>query len=354
MAGPKRPKRLKRLNKRLKAGSKELWAEWRGAWGFMDIQHGEREAVLCKENSGDSGLHSFGVRPPPDPFAGGKAADSRQSDPPAVLRIRPNAPWCWLDSGELWRYRDLLWSLAFRDLRLRYRQTALGVLWVVFQPLAGAGIFTLVFGWVAGMKSPKGSYFLFSMAGLLTWNAFQSTLTKSSMALLGNASLVSKVYFPRLLLPVSTVLSTLVDLAIGTSAFLVLSLCMATPPGWSACLSLPFWLGLTLASGLGLGLLAASCMTRFRDVQHVLPMALPFLMYVSPVAYSMAAVPPEWSHYFRWSPVAWMLEGTRAALTGGGTVPTGWIAYSAAVSLLLLATGVFSFRRMERSFADVV
>lgn len=320
----------------------------------MNKQHGKGELVLCEEKSERYTEHSCGARAIPSRSSGWTDAGRRDSDPPAVLRIRPNARWSWLDCGELWRYRDLLWSLAFRDLRLRYRQTALGVLWVVFQPLAGAGIFTLVFGWVAGMRAPKGSYFLFSMAGLLTWNAFQSTLTKSSMALIGNASLVSKVYFPRLLLPFSTVLSTLVDLSIGVCAFFILSLCLAAPPDWSALFSLPFWIGLTLASGLGLGLLAASCMTRFRDVQHVLPMVLPFLMYVSPVAYAIASVPTGWGHYFKWSPVAWMLEGTRAALTGGGAVPSGWIAYTAAVSALLLVAGVFSFRRMERSFADVV
>ncbi len=325
---------------------------------FMDKQHGEVDLVLCAEKSGGNRQHSCGVRADLSRSAGrtaGRTAGEMScAAQPAVLRIRPDARWYWLDCGELWRYRDLLWSLAFRDLRLRYRQTALGVLWVVFQPLAGAGIFTLVFGWVAGMKSPKGSYFLFSMAGLLTWNAFQSTLNKSSMALIGNASLVSKVYFPRLLLPFSTVLSTLVDLCIGTCAFLVLSVCLAAPPDWSALFNLLFWIGLTLASGLGLGLLAASCMTRFRDLQHVLPMVLPFLMYVSPVAYGMASVPTGWGHYFKWSPVAWMLEGTRAALTGGDPVPLDWLAYTAAVSVLLLAAGVFSFRRMERSFADVV
>jgi lipopolysaccharide transport system permease protein len=283
-----------------------------------------------------------------------KSKEERGTNPALVLRIRPNSRWCWIEFGELWRYRDLLWSLALRDLRLRYRQTVLGVLWVVFQPLAGAGIFTLVFGWVAGMRAPSGSYFLFSMAGLLTWNAFQSTLSKSSMALIGNSSLVSKVYFPRLLLPVSTVLSTLVDLSIGVVAFFILSSRLAGPLHWGALSSLPIWVGLTLACALGLGLLAASCMTRFRDLQHVLPMLLPFLMYVSPVAYGMASVPDGWGHYFKWSPVSWMLEGTRAALTGGDPVPAGWLAYSTGVSIFLLAAGVTSFRRMERSFADVV
>lgn len=283
------------------------------------------------------------------PVAGGFARNG-----PPVRQIRPTSRWSWLDVSELWSYRDLLWSLAFRDLRLRYRQTALGVLWVVFQPLAGAGVFTLVFGWVAGMRAPGESYFLFSLAGLLTWNAFQSTLGKSSLALLGNSSLVSKVYFPRLLLPFSTLLSTVVDCCIGLSAFVVISCFSQNRPDLTGICTLPLWLGLALASSLGLGLLAASLMTRFRDVQHVLPMLLPFLMYASPVAYGMAAVPQGWGHFFQWNPVAWMLEGTRAALVGGESVPTGWTAYTAVVSVVLLGAGIVCFRRMERSFADVV
>jgi lipopolysaccharide transport system permease protein len=272
----------------------------------------------------------------------------------AVLRIRPNPRWVGMDLLELWRYRDLLWSLAFRDLRLRYRQTALGVLWVVFQPIAGAGIFTLVFSRVAGLRAPGRSYFLFSLAGLLAWNAFQSTLGKSSVALLGNAALVSKVYFPRLLLPFSTVLSTLADLVVGIVAFLAISIYEGSFPGSGALAWLPLWIGMALVSSLGLGLLAASLMTRFRDVQHVLPMLLPFLMYASPVAYGMNSIPETWRCYLCWNPVGWVLEGARAALVGGEQVPLGWAFYSAACSVVALAAGVVCFRRMERSFADVV
>jgi lipopolysaccharide transport system permease protein len=269
------------------------------------------------------------------------------------LRIRPSARWGWLDLPELWRYRDLMWSLAFRDLRLRYRQTALGVLWVVFQPLAGAGVFTLVFGWVAGMKSSGKSYFLFSLAGLLAWNAFQSTLSKSSMALLGNAQLVSKVYFPRLLLPFSTILSTIVDLCIGICAFIVVGIFSASGVPWPGLCILPFWLVIALGSALGVGLLAASLMTRYRDVQHVLPILLPFLMYASPVAYGLDSVPKNWGYIFKWNPMTWVLEGARAALIGGEAVPALWVVYAAAVSLGLLVAGVCCFRKMERSFADV-
>jgi lipopolysaccharide transport system permease protein len=288
------------------------------------------------------------------PFAAQYARNGEFQSCSVVLHIRPTSRWSWLDFSELWNYRDLLWSLALRDLRLRYRQTALGVLWVVFQPLAGAGIFTLVFGWVAGMRVPGESYFQFSLAGLLAWNAFQSTLGKSSMALIGNASLVSKVYFPRLLLPFSTLLSTLVDLSVGLGAFLLVGCLTPVRTHWGVLCTLPVWLVLVLTSSLGLGLLAASVMTRFRDVQHVLPMLLPFLMYVSPVAYGMSSVPERWTSFFKWNPVGWMLEGTRAALIGGESVPFAWAAYTAAVSAVLLVAGIVCFRRMERSFADVV
>ncbi len=321
----------------------------------MNKLHKQREVPTCCEESSEL-EHSLSGRTRTGASETDTVPGARNSPPttPPLRQIRPTSRWSWLDFSEMWNYRDLLWSLAFRDLRLRYRQTALGVLWVVFQPLAGAGIFTLVFGWVAGMRAPGESYFLFSLAGLLTWNVFQATLGKSSMALLGNASLVSKVYFPRLLLPFSTLLSTLVDLAIGLCAFVFIGWLSPARPQCGALSTLPLWMGLALASSLGLGLLAASVMTRFRDVQHVLPMLLPFLMYASPVAYGMAAVPQGWAHFFKWNPVGWMLEGTRAALIGGESVPLGWAVYTAAVSAVLLVAGIVSFRRMERSFADVV
>jgi lipopolysaccharide transport system permease protein len=259
-----------------------------------------------------------------------------------------------LDLRELWHYRDLLWTLAARDLRLRYRQTALGVVWVVFQPVAGAGVFSFVFGTVAGFGTGKHNYFLFSLAGLLVWNAFQSSLGKSSMALLGNAALVSKVYFPRLLLPLSTLLSTLVDFLIGLGVFVVAGLLSDWRPDWFALCSIPLWLGCALASATGAGLLCAALMTRFRDIQHALPMLLTFLMYASPVAYGRSAVPVAFQKAFEWNPLAWVLEGSRSALLGVGSVPFHWGLYAAGVSLGLLMAGILVFRRMERSFADVL
>ena len=272
-----------------------------------------------------------------------------------VLQIRPRRPWNWDSVVEFWSYRDLLWTLALRDLRLRYRQTALGVLWVVFQPVAGAGVFSVVFGWIAGLGSKDGSYFLFTLSGMLIWNVFQSTLAKTSMALVGNAPLVSKVYFPRLLLPFSTILSTFVDFGIGFLVFAVVAFLNAWTPSLLGLMAFAGWLLVGLVGACGLGLLASALMTRFRDVQHVLPMLLPFVMYATPVAYSLQRVPEKWMAVYAYNPMTWVLEGGRFALFGEGTpVSTGWILYTVGVSLFALGIGLLGFRRMERSFADVL
>lgn len=309
-------------------------------------------ALWMRKFRGKAGAKSNKPYPQkPQGEQGGTPSDPEQG---TVVKIRPTAQWRWLDVRELWHYRDLLWTLAARDLRLRYRQTALGVVWVVFQPVAGAGVFSFVFGGVAGMGSGTQNYFMFSLAGLLLWNAFQSSLGKSSMALLGNAPLVSKVYFPRLLLPLSTLLSTLVDFGISLGVFLIAGLLSNWRPNWLALSVLPLWLGCALASATGVGLLCAALMTRFRDIQHALPMLLTFLMYASPVAYGRSSVPGPFQKAFEWNPLAWMLEGSRAALLGSESVPWQWGGYAVGVSLVLLLAGIVVFRRMERSFADVI
>jgi lipopolysaccharide transport system permease protein len=190
--------------------------------------------------------------------------------------------------------------------------------------------------------------------GTLLWTVFASTLSKSSTALLGNASLVAKVYFPRILLPLATLLSTLVDLGIGAVAFGCVSLWTGRFPPWTGWLLFAGWASLAAAAALGLGLLASAVMSRLRDVQHVLPLLLPFLMYASPVGYSLERVPSEWRWIFELNPLTSVLEGGRAALLGhGGPAWTG-VFSSACVSLLLLATGIWGYRRMEKGVSDVL
>jgi lipopolysaccharide transport system permease protein len=190
---------------------------------------------------------------------------------------------------------------------------------------------------------------------MLIWNVFQSTLAKTSMALVGNAPLVSKVYFPRLLLPFSTILSTFVDFGIGFLVFAVVAFLNAWTPSLLGLMAFAGWLLVGLVGACGLGLLASALMTRFRDVQHVLPMLLPFVMYATPVAYSLQRVPEKWMAVYAYNPMTWVLEGGRFALFGDGTpVSTGWILYTVGVSLFALGIGLLGFRRMERSFADVL
>lgn len=316
-------------------------------------------------------LREGGAREPSVSGGAGEAPRMKKEGnrrwPEPWLQIRPEGQGHWWNLREAWEFRDLWFSLAARDLRLRYRQTALGVLWVLFQPLAGAGVFTFVFGMVLGPNSSGGTavsrgaadagqshYFLFSLAGTLLWTLFASTFSKASLALIGNAALVAKVYFPRILLPFSTVLSSLVDFGIGMVAYGVLSFWQGHFPSFDGWLFLMGWALTTIAGAMGLGLVASAVMSRFRDVQHALPLLLPFLMYASPVGYSLERVPSEWRRFFELNPLTWILEGSRSALLGASTVPMSWAAGSVLASALIFVSGIWVYRRMEKGVSDVL
>jgi lipopolysaccharide transport system permease protein len=183
---------------------------------------------------------------------------------------------------------------------------------------------------------------------------FASTLSKASMALLGNASLVAKVYFPRILLPFATLLSTVVDLSIGALVFAVVAAWEGVFPGWTGWMMFGVWAATAAVAAMGLGLLASSLMSRLRDVQHVLPLVLPFLMYASPVGYALERVPGAWRPAFEWNPLTWVLEGGRAALLGHGQVPAVWAVASVLSSVGLLCLGIWAYRRMEKGVSDVL
>ena len=296
--------------------------------------------------------------------------EQRATLPPPTLSIRPPKGWQPLDLAELWRFRDLLTTLAGRDLKLRYKQTALGVIWVVLQPLMAAGIFAVVFGGVADLKAPGGlNYFVFSFAGLLGWNLFSNTLTKTSGSLVGNANLISKIFFPRLVLPLSQTGSALVDFSVSLGMMAVLLVAFGVAPGWGLLL-LPVWVALLLCLAVGVGLITSSLAVQYRDVNYILPVFVQMLTYASPVAYSLAMVLDRlsgpagagdggWKRdaltwFFYVNPLTGLLEATRWSLLGQGTLPLGLLAYSAALSLGLLFAGAFAFKRMERMFADVI
>jgi lipopolysaccharide transport system permease protein len=278
-----------------------------------------------------------------------KAAPAQQP----LLTIQPPGLWSPFALGEVWSYRDLLWALAVRDVKLRYRQTALGVFWVVLQPLLAAAIMSFVFGSIANLDSGGLPYFLLSYTGMLGWQAFNSTLSKASSCIVGNAHLVSKVYFPRLILPLSTVPSTLLDFLVGFVLLLGLMGFYGIRPQLTLLL-LPLLLALLIILAVGLGLWVSALMVTYRDLQYVIPYFTQLLMYASPVALTVKAVPEGLQLFFFLNPLTGLLEGFRWAIVGSGAVSGTAIAYSVVVAALAFVLGAFEFKRMERTFADVI
>ncbi len=284
---------------------------------------------------------------------GVSAPQATSASPAAFLEISPRSGFSALNLREVWQYRDLLIVLAMRDLKLRYKQTALGVVWVILQPLMAAGIFSFVFGRVLKAPSDGLPYFIFSFAGLLAYNAFSTSLTKASACVVSNAPLVAKVYFPRLILPLSTVLSTLVDFAVGLVLMAVLMVANGIAPGWGALL-LPLWLLLLLGLAIGIGLMTSAMMVRYRDLQYVIPVLLQLILYASPIAYPVSAVPTNLRIWFNLNPLSGLLEAFRWSLLGIGSFSPLQVSYSAVVVVLSLVSGAYAFKKMERQFADVI
>ncbi len=268
-------------------------------------------------------------------------------------KIRPRSGWQAIDLRGIWTARELLVTLAKRDITLRYRQTALGVSWVVLQPLAGAGIFAVVFGLIAHLPSEGIPYFIFSYAGLLAWNAFSATLTRASGCVVQNSHLVSKVFFPRLILPLSVIFSTVVDFVVALIMLLVL-MAIDRVPLSRGVLLLPVWFALVLLLAVGIGFFCSALLVVYRDVQYVLPVLLQFGLYASPVAYSLSAVPTRFRSLYFLNPLTGLLEAFRWSLFGQGEMRWGFVVYSAFVTFIVFICGALVFRRMEPRFADVI
>jgi lipopolysaccharide transport system permease protein len=260
------------------------------------------------------------------------------------IQIRSDSDLTTLDLHEIFRHRDLLLTLADRDIRVRYKQTVIGVAWVVLQPLMASLIFAFIFGVLARLPSEGRPYILFAFSGLLAWNTFSQTLTRVSFALVGNAHLVSKVYFPRLILPIAAVALVLMFLMlIGYRVW----------PGWGLLL-LPVWLTVLLVMALGIGLMAAALMVKYRDIGHIIPTFLQLGMYVSPVAWSALIVPAKFRWVFLVNPLTGLLEAFRWSLLGEGTLSLPALAYSTVTAVLFFWCGAIVFKQQERNFADVI
>jgi lipopolysaccharide transport system permease protein len=268
--------------------------------------------------------------------------------------IRPAGSRWFPDLAELWQFRDLCVALGRRDVTLRYRQTILGIVWVLLQPLIAGGVFAVIFGKVAGLKTGTStSYFLFAYAGFVGWSAFQNALSRAAGSVLGQGHLVTKVFFPRLVLPISAVFSALIDFGVAMAALLVWFGITRMPIG-PALLTLPFWAFLLFAMGLGLGTIAAALSVRFRDVQHALPVLVQLLLYASPVAYATSVVPESVRRWFVLNPLAGALDGFRWAVLGADP-PSGLsVAIAVAGTVVTLVAGAVIFARFERQLADVI
>jgi len=266
------------------------------------------------------------------------------------LRRVATFPW-----REVLEYRDLLRILAQRDVRLRYRQTAVGVAWVVLQPLIGAGLFSFVFGAIA--KLPTGDsrvpYFVFSFAGLLIWNVFIQIFQKASDSLVGNSGLVSKIYFPRMVLPLSTVRGVMLDFFVGAAVMVLLMALYGIAPTLSL-LFLPVALLIAILLALGLGLWAAALNVSYRDVRYVVPVFSQFLMWGSPVAYAASTIPQSAQWFVSINPMVGILESFRWAVLGTPMANWSSVVLSAVVAVAMFMLGSAIFQRAERRFADVI
>ena len=269
------------------------------------------------------------------------------------LVLRPDAsPWR-LGLSEIWEYRELLLFLAWRDLRVRYRQTVLGAAWAILQPLTAMVIFTFVFGRLAGLPSDGIPYPIFTYVALLPWTLFAGALTRVTTSVVGSSGLVSKVYFPRVLIPLSGLGSALVDFASGFLILVLMMLWYGIVPGWTV-LALPFLIMLALGAALGVGLWLAALNVRYRDVSYVVPFVVQVWLYASPVGYSSTLVAPEWRWLYGLNPLVGVIEGFRWALVGATWRPGMLLMLSAVVVGALLVSGLMYFRRMEDSFADII
>lgn len=268
--------------------------------------------------------------------------------------IRPSGSRWFPDLAELWHFRDLCVALGRRDVTLRYRQTILGVVWVLLQPLIAGGVFAVIFGKVAGLKTgTSSSYFIFAFAGFIGWSAFQNALSRAAGSVIGQGNLVTKVFFPRLVLPISALFSSLVDFVVAAAALLLWFGITRTPVG-PALLTLPFWVFLLFAMGLGLGTVAAALSVRFRDVQHALPVLVQLLLYASPVAYATSVVPEQIRRWFVLNPLTGALDGFRWAVLGADAPSTLSVVIAVAGAVMSLVAGAVIFARFERRLADVI
>ena len=270
-----------------------------------------------------------------------------------VVHIEPRRGWLQLELRELWKFRELLYFFVWRDIKIRYKQTAIGAAWAVLQPFLTMVVFSLFFGALAKIPSQGLPYPIFYYCALLPWIYFASSLQNATNTVVEHQRVITKVYFPRLVLPLASVLAGLVDFAIGFGVFLAMMLYYGIIPT-RATLLLPVFLLLAVLTALGVGLWLSALNAIYRDVKYVVPFLVQFWMFASPVAYPSALVPERWRWLYALNPMAGVIEGFRWALTGHGQPPGGMVLVSAGMVAVVVLGGLVYFQKMEGTIADVV
>jgi len=270
-----------------------------------------------------------------------------------VTIIRPSRGWISLNLHDLWEYRELLYFLTWRDIKVRYKQTVLGAAWAIIQPFFTMVVFSVFFGKLAKMPSDDIPYPIFSYAALVPWTFFANGLSQSSSSLVASANLIKKVYFPRLVVPISSVISGAVDFVLAFAVLLGMMLYFGIVPTWNI-VWLPLLLLLALVTSLGVGLLLTAMNVQFRDVRYAVPFLVQAWMFATPIAYPSSLLDEPWRTLYGINPMAGVVEGFRWALLGTQTAPGPIVLVSALVAVGLLVSGAYYFRRMEKTFADLV
>jgi lipopolysaccharide transport system permease protein len=270
-----------------------------------------------------------------------------------IIRIEPSRGWVALNLSELYAYRELLYFLTWRDVKVKYKQTIIGAGWAILQPLMTMIVFTLVFKKIADISSEGIPYPIFAYTALLPWNLFAGALNRSAVSLVAQVSLISKVYFPRLIIPLSATISGVVDFAIAFVILVGMMFWYGIVPT-AAVLSLPLFITIALVAALSVGLWLAALNVRYRDVGHTVPFLIQIWMFASPVAYPVGLIPEKWRLLYSLNPLAGVIEGFRWALLGKESPDFRVIAVSTMVVVALLFGGLIYFKRTERTFADLI
>lgn len=277
---------------------------------------------------------------------------AQASDVP-IFHVRPSVGWVGIDFRELWKYRELVYFMVWRDIKVRYKQAALGAAWAIIQPLMTMILFSIVFGRLGGISSGGVPYPLFAFAGLVLWMFYSNGMIQSANSLVASANVITKVYFPRLVVPIASVLSGIIDFSLGFVMLLGMLAWYRVVPGWTM-LWAPAFVLIAVVAALGVGFWLSAMNVQFRDVRHAVPFIAQFWMFASPVVFPSSLLHEPWRTLFGINPMAGAIEGFRWALFAKEPPPTLEIAISAVAALALLVSGAYYFRRMERTFGETV